>query len=346
MTLMSKVSVHTSTSYDLFFSLFRIENNHAMTSDKNPDVEIRDWADWALTQLPTDMRKRLTIFFNEESGYAMTLCGYIPKWNPPNAIAFIKQLEEVPAQDMLLRFLYVGIGPGREVSHKYIDQLTTDEKEAFRFINEHLSFSPQEKWQAMQFLMSPEDMKQDLLKLLKWYLENIYLTVEERVAVHIARHSEELREKLRKYGAEYIKLLLPVDFRNQSEPQITLAVSYFLERSNSVNMIDNVYVYGYRYFERIEGKHTILAANQVFKTLADETRLNIIRMLLERPAYGHEIAQKLGISNSTVSHHVSMLVMRGLVRTYREDTRIYFELIPEEFRRVLSATIDNLLEEV
>ena len=153
MSLVDKVTVHNNTGYDFFSSLIRIANNAAFTPAKGPNQEIRDWAEWALTQFPPDMRKLLTVFFNEEAAYGMTLCGYVAHWNTPSTRAFLARLEQLPAQDMLQRFLYIGIGPGKDISPDDIRKLIADDKEAVRFITDHLSFSGQEKWQVLQFIM-------------------------------------------------------------------------------------------------------------------------------------------------------------------------------------------------
>jgi len=342
LSLSSRVIVQHSTCYDFFASLLRIENNGHYTPDNNPNQEIRDWAERTLASFDPEVRKLLAMFFSEETGYAMTLSGYAAKWDTQSVGPFLDRLAQVPSQEILGRFLQAGIGPGKDVA---IKELVSDDKEAIRFISEHLSFTSKEKWQILQFIMNPEAMKADLLKLLSWYYTNIYAKLEIQVEKYLHESESELREKLSKYGDEYLRLLLPVDFSRHHNTKITLAISYHLEKASSINMLDDVYFYGYRYFEKIENKHVILAGTQVFKALADETRLNIIRLLTKRAWYGHEIAQRLSISNSTVSHHVTMLVMQGLVRTYREDNRVYFEIRPEVFRRVINDTLDNILTE-
>ena len=147
--------------------------------------------------------------------------------------AFLARLEQLPAQDMLQRFLYIGIGPGKDISPDDIRKLIADDKEAVRFITDHLSFSGQEKWQVLQFIMDPESMKNDLMRLLHWHHDHIYSKVEEQITTLLQGAEAELREKLRKYGDEYLKLLMPVDHSNIKDPKIILALSYYLEKNRS-----------------------------------------------------------------------------------------------------------------
>lgn len=344
MPLIDNVVIQPNRVHDFFSSMIRLENNQAFIPQKGANSSISDWAERTMGTLPPDMRILLKTFFNLETSFGMSLMGYSSRWNE-NTADLLSHLEDVPAENMLRRFFYSGVGPGRDVEPEDVRRLIEDDKLAVQFINEHLSFPPQEKWQVLQFVLDPESMKQDLLRLFTWYYENVYKKIEGQIHPEVVVAEKELRDRLSKYGDEYLKLLLPIDYSRRREPEITLVVSYFLERSTSMNVLEDLYVMGYRYFERAESKHAIISGTQMFKALADETRLNILRLLIKRPWYGHEIAQKLGISNSTVSHHVTMLVMQGLLHTYREENRVYFELVPATLKEVLLNVVDGILSD-
>ena len=56
-----------------------------------------------------------------------------------------------------------------------------------------------------------------------------------------------------------------------------------------------------------------------FKALADANRLKIIGLLAQQPYTGEQIAEMLGLSASTVSHHLSMLAHVELVSAKSEQ---------------------------
>lgn len=56
-----------------------------------------------------------------------------------------------------------------------------------------------------------------------------------------------------------------------------------------------------------------------FKALADANRLRIIGLLAQQPYTGEQIAEMLGLSASTVSHHLSMLAHVELVSAKSEQ---------------------------
>ncbi len=340
----NKPKVHESSAYDFLSSLMRIENNEGFTPQADPDRFVSDWSEQALDLMPTPIRNSLAVFFNRETGYAMSLAGGIAQGQLQDAAAFRKYVKELPPEDILVRFLYTGIGPGREADSADIRAMTGNDKAAVAFINEHLAFSSREKWQMLQFLLDPPAMKHQLLALFDWHYSNLYAEIESDIAAFIAKYSRELSSRIEKYGDEYVKLLLPMDYSKRSDATVTLAVSRFTETGSSFDILSDLLVCGYRYADDVANQHSIMAGSRIFKTLADETRLQILRLLAEKPWYGHELAARLNLTNSTISHHVSMLSYQGLIRAYREDNKVYFELDRADFlesvqnaaRRVIS----------
>ena len=62
----------------------------------------------------------------------------------------------------------------------------------------------------------------------------------------------------------------------------------------------------------------------LFKALADPARLRILGLLAERPRPGHELADRLGLTPPTISHHMRRLVAARLVDVEPEaQSRIY-----------------------
>jgi DNA-binding transcriptional ArsR family regulator len=60
------------------------------------------------------------------------------------------------------------------------------------------------------------------------------------------------------------------------------------------------------------------------KSMADGTRLKILRMLYMHPMYGKEIADALGLTTATVSHHLEALYQQRLVNVEKVKQIKYF----------------------
>ena len=84
------------------------------------------------------------------------------------------------------------------------------------------------------------------------------------------------------------------------------------------------------------------------KAIADPTRLSIMRMLSLRPHYVQELADALGLSPATLSHHLKVLLQAMLVGTGIEGRRSYYSLNAQELSGLamdLQAMADTALEE-
>ena len=77
----------------------------------------------------------------------------------------------------------------------------------------------------------------------------------------------------------------------------------------------------------------------ILKALADPSRLKIVNALFERPQYVEELAQRLGLAVSTVSHHLKKLEAAGLIGRRKEQYYVVY-FVREE---VFDASIGSLV---
>ena len=63
--------------------------------------------------------------------------------------------------------------------------------------------------------------------------------------------------------------------------------------------------------------------------MTDKTKLDILRRLAQRSWYGAELAEALGLSGATVSHHMGQLLSQSLVRIESVGNRLYYHLCRE-----------------
>ena len=66
--------------------------------------------------------------------------------------------------------------------------------------------------------------------------------------------------------------------------------------------------------------------NSIGKALADPARVKLMSLLLTTPAgeeNGNELSRAVGLTESTVSHHLSQLRKAGLVESDRRGMNVY-----------------------
>ncbi|HEY3316049.1 MAG TPA: metalloregulator ArsR/SmtB family transcription factor [Bacillota bacterium] len=80
----------------------------------------------------------------------------------------------------------------------------------------------------------------------------------------------------------------------------------------------------------------------IFKALADDTRVRIVYALSREELCVHDLAALLGSSVSAVSHHLRLLRQMHLVRHHRQGKRIFYTLDDLHVVGLLHQSLDHL----
>ena len=75
--------------------------------------------------------------------------------------------------------------------------------------------------------------------------------------------------------------------------------------------------------------HTAPSCASLLKLLADDTRLAVVRQLMDGPKHVGEMNTSLGIEQSLLSHHLKILREAGLVVAQRDGKSVLYSLAPE-----------------
>ncbi len=71
------------------------------------------------------------------------------------------------------------------------------------------------------------------------------------------------------------------------------------------------------------------ACAQRLKVLADPTRLEVVRVLLDGPRHVGELNERVGVEQSLLSHHLRVLREAGLVTAERDGKAMQYQLAPD-----------------
>lgn len=84
--------------------------------------------------------------------------------------------------------------------------------------------------------------------------------------------------------------------------------------------------------ERKASQEELLAA---LKALGDASKFQILTHLHKGAKYNLELAEELGLSAATVSHHMNVLLNCGLVRLEKREGRVYYTLEKRTMQRLM-----------
>ncbi|WP_042350531.1 ArsR/SmtB family transcription factor [Bacillus massiliigorillae] len=94
-------------------------------------------------------------------------------------------------------------------------------------------------------------------------------------------------------------------------------------------------------FEKELDEETLFLVTQTFKALSDPTRLRILYLLFQGEHSVNEIAEKLSLVQSTVSHQLRFLKNLRLVKFRREGTTLFYSHDDEHVMSIIAQTIDH-----
>ena len=82
---------------------------------------------------------------------------------------------------------------------------------------------------------------------------------------------------------------------------------------------------------------------EFFKLLGNPTRIHILFLLMERDACVSDLADRLGLTQSAVSHQLSLLKANKLVRQRRAGKMIFYTLVDDHVRMVIEKGAEHVL---
>jgi ArsR family transcriptional regulator, arsenate/arsenite/antimonite-responsive transcriptional repressor len=79
------------------------------------------------------------------------------------------------------------------------------------------------------------------------------------------------------------------------------------------------------------------------RAFADPMRIRMLVLLAGRSMYGQELAEALGVTTPTISHHIALLKGAGLIKVRRENSYRHYELDPVGLQTIAeNLTIEHL----
>ena len=74
---------------------------------------------------------------------------------------------------------------------------------------------------------------------------------------------------------------------------------------------------------------------RIFKAMSDENRLKILDLLLERPYNASELLKEMDFGQSTLSHHMKILMNAEVIKARKSGKWIIYSLHKEAFEQMI-----------
>jgi DNA-binding transcriptional ArsR family regulator len=216
----------------------------------------------------------------------------------------------------------------------------------------NLECEPAQKWQILDLMEHSGD-----------HLEKLFCILDNTIT-KLMKHEvilEELMEESSNYWEEYFKendfMMLIGSFYNLKEDSYPIKPAYIrpqIMRCDRVGFNGNdenagdyhILDVGITFDCEFKATKNRLTKEQVcngLKLLADPSKFEILCFINDKKAYGQEIAIELNLTTATISHHMSVLLIQGLINIEKVDNRVYYQMNKDAIYNLLEEAKDVLL---
>ncbi len=337
-SLNENILIESSIVCELLASMFRLECHEKLLPQSQQRLKyvpeaLKNWVDKSRLSLTSTLKEELSIFFNFESFLGMSLIQVVIEKGCHKDIAqFFNFLDQYPSEDLVKNFFTTGFGQDAKLTNIH------DLLEVKAYLDK-ASIPEIEKWKLLYFCSCPDKTKDRFINLVKKYYNLIFKNTLDMLDTVYAESVNKLEEKLQTNPFNTISKLIDYDFATNND-NITLIPSYYYNTASLLSFSEEdsrlIYLYGtacpeIAFSEDISSEKVLNA----IKVLSDENRIKTIELLNQGPCYGYELSQKLGISSSTISHHLSLLNDIEVITSFREENKVYYKVNKDTIRKIL-----------
>jgi len=292
----------------------------------------RSWFDTARAKATPDLLDTIQSFLSDSNHAWHHLFGLVYDSEPPRDVpAFLAHIREIEPLELRLHLIgYYQRSIRRTTPLDVIYRAAEGDAEAQRqFLK--TSFPEHGNWQELLhnlFSIDAETTKATLLGILEAWNERVFRDLEPQVIPILERDLEAKRAVKSTMAPERFIEMATNGLEYVPEPgfrKVLLIPSYVMRPWNELCEYQDMKIFCYP----VADEHISEDSNtppvrlvRLYKALADERRLRILKMLMTRSYSLQEIADEFGVAKTTMYHHLGTLRTAGLVRM-QSDEHIY-----------------------
>ncbi len=288
-----------------------------------------EWFDTVRAKADPDLLQATALFHSNCNHVWHRLIGLVYDSDPPRDVpAFLAHFEEIEPLELRLHLLgYYQRSVRRSTPLDVIVQAAEGDVEAQRQVLK--TSSPDDHdWQEFLhnlFSVDAEKTKSIVMDILQGWYEQVFRDLEPQVLPILERDLEAKRAMKPNMSAERLIETATNGLEYVPEPglrKVLLIPSYVLRPWNEPCEYQDMKIFCYPVADEsvTEDSNTPpVRLVRLFKALADERRLRILKMLMTRSYSLQEIADEFGVAKTTMHHHLGTLRTAGLVRAQSNE---------------------------
>jgi DNA-binding transcriptional ArsR family regulator len=302
---------------------------HLLTDAAHHQFELK-WAEEMLSAFDDEDKRALEIIKLFPANGIELLNFVLDSGELQDTEAFLNHIENSDVVDFFFYIL------NEEIDKSKISRAFEEVKERYK-IQEKLKWLIDDN-HLMDFFQNYEDIKKKTVKILKTILRRGF---DEKLLKSQERMTE---------GIEYIKNYMGKDSIDSALEKISGRPRKFFAGFREYNIIpsyfvsprfirifsgDKLYVVFDCRVTRDKTQAMLDELSTILKVIDDKSRLEMLKILVNNKSYGKAIADVIGISTPTVSHHLDILKQAGFVKEEKIRNIKYFYADKEKLKNVI-----------
>lgn len=302
---------------------------HLLTDAAHHQFELK-WAEETLAQLQEEDKKALEIVKLFPANGIELLNFVLDSGELLDMKGFLKHIENCDIVDFFYYIL------NEQIERSRISKAFTEVKERYK-IQEKIKWLIEDK-DLMDFFGNYEDIKTKTVHLLNTILNMGFESKLEKSQEKMLEGIEYLKENLGKDAIDSV--LEKISGRPRKYfagfREYNIIPSYFVSpRFIRVFTGDKLYVVFDCRVTRDKTQAMLDELSSILKIIDDKSRMEILKILVNNKSYGKAIADVVGISTPTVSHHLDILKQGGFVKEEKIRNIKYFYADKEKLKKVI-----------
>lgn len=190
------------------------------------------------------------------------------------------------------------------------------------------SFPDDGNWQALirhVFSLGPQELKASILATLSQWYEQVFRDYEQQWLPILARDTESKQAMQETMTPEQLIETATNGLAFVPEPGIrrVLLIPSFVQRPwNELSEYQDIKIFCYPVADENTSEDSSTPPARLvrtYKALADERRLRVLKLLMQKSYTLQEMADEFGVAKTTMHHHLATLRTAGLVRVQSDD---------------------------
>ena len=345
---MRDIRIEHNMAIEFVFSILRYVFSERLEPDAQEcnvilNEEISRWIESVDKKISPFMKADMLLLFKEFEPTPWAMIKMIVTNNmsdPEELIGFFERTS--PEEFMLSCFKY-------KEAEAEIDYDTDDEE----LYDQLKAIMEEDKARLfIQFRKHPKEIKRRLETVLHVFYEEFFAEYEDKIREIMELKVKEHNERFISEPGGFLQVIGYGDYGSilESDASVKIYVCYVFEYLFAYCNFDKgnlvIITYGYGYAKKFDEKVLRENTKSLYKALADDRRLEILRLIGKRKWYSNELARHFKLSPATMSYHMDILISTGIVtHEAGEQNRLFYKMNKEKLQELFDIALKDLLGE-